>query len=80
MKLNQSLQSAEMLMLAQTEPRLVQSGGVGGAERGEDGEGLREPGRRGGIGGSQLPPRQAGWREDRALEGKGRTESRTQGW
>lgn len=31
------------------------------------------------LGGSQLPPGQAGWREDRALEEKGRTKSRTQG-
>lgn len=31
------------------------------------------------LGGSQLSPEQAGQQEDRALEGKGRTESRTHG-
>lgn len=60
MKLNQSLQSAEMLMWAQTEPRLVQSRGVGGAEGGEDGEGLCQPRRRGSTGRKPAPPRTGG--------------------
>jgi len=74
MKLNQSLQSAEMLVWAQTEPSLVR-----GAEGGEDGGGLLQPGRRGGTGGEASSPGTGGTERGQGTGGTGKNQEQDAG-